>query len=119
MILVNRNHTRPFVTKDGSEVRSILDPSNAPVKNQSLAEATLQPGAATRGHRHPNSEEIYYVLSGHGAITVGDETMEVKPHDAVLMEPGAYHQLANTGEVPLVFLCCCAPPYSHQDTVME
>jgi acylphosphatase len=52
MVVVNRNDSRPFTTKDGSEVRSILDTSNAPVRNQSLAEATLPPGESTDGHRH-------------------------------------------------------------------
>ena len=31
----------PFTTKDGSTIRSILDRTNAPVQNQSLAEATV------------------------------------------------------------------------------
>ena len=36
----------PFTTKDGSTIRSILDSANAPVKNQSLAEATIPAGGA-------------------------------------------------------------------------
>ena len=47
--------SEPFKTKDGSEIRSLLDLSNAPVRNQSLAEATLQPGASTSRHRHPSN----------------------------------------------------------------
>ena len=27
--------------------------------------------------------------------------------------------IRNTGAEPLVFLCCCAPPYSHEDTILE
>lgn len=118
MIVININDSKPFTTKDGSTVRSVLDHSNAPVRNQSLAEATLPPGTSTTKHRHLKSEEIYYILSGHGSMTVGGETQEVMPHDAVLTPPGVPHELANTGGEPLVFLCCCAPPYSHQDTVM-
>ena len=119
MIVVNTNDSAPFVTKDGSQIRSILDRTNAPVQHQSLAEATLPPGASTGAHRHPKSEEIYYVLSGCGSMTVGDETREVKPHDGILIPPGSLHSITNTGAEPLVFLCCCSPPYAHEDTVME
>jgi mannose-6-phosphate isomerase-like protein (cupin superfamily) len=118
MIVVNRSESRPFVTKDGSEVRSLLDSSNAPVRNQSLAEATLPPGGSTDGHRHPKSEEFYYILSGYGRMSVAAESREVGPFDAILTPPGAWHKLANIGREPLVFLCCCAPPYSHDDTVI-
>ena len=119
MIVVNLNDSKPFITKDGARIRSILDRTNAPVHNQSLAEATLPPGTANQEHHHPQSEEIYFILSGCGSMTVGDETREVCPHDAILIPPGAVHRLANTGDMPLVFLCCCAPPYSHDDTAMD
>ena len=49
----------PFATADGSTIRSLLDLSTAPVRSQSLAEATLEPGAATERHYHRESEEIY------------------------------------------------------------
>jgi len=38
--------------------------------------------------------------------------------DAVLIPPGAWHQIrALDGR--LRFLCCCAPPYRHEDTFFE
>ncbi len=119
MIVANLNKAEAFITKDGARIRSILDRTNAPVRNLSLAEATLPPGAANNGHRHPAAEEIYFFLSGSGVMTVDDESRAIGPHDAVLIPPGAYHQIANPGDQPLVFLCCCAPPYSHDDTVMD
>jgi mannose-6-phosphate isomerase-like protein (cupin superfamily) len=38
--------------------------------------------------------------------------------DCVVIPPGQVHQLVNTGDGPLVLLCCCAPAYSHEDTVL-
>jgi mannose-6-phosphate isomerase-like protein (cupin superfamily) len=119
MIVVNRNDEAPFRTKDGAQIRSILDRSTAPVRNQSLAEATVPPGRATAPHRHPAAEEIYYVLSGRGDLTVSEETRPVGPADAVLIPPGTRHQVRNNGDEPLVFLCCCAPPYAHDDTILD
>jgi mannose-6-phosphate isomerase-like protein (cupin superfamily) len=117
--IVNRRKSAPFTTKDGSEIRSILDRTNSSAGNQSLAEATLLPGAATETHRHPMTEEIYYILRGVGCMTVGTEQREIGPGDGILIPPGMRHTIQNIGPEPLVFLCCCAPPYSHEDTVLE
>jgi mannose-6-phosphate isomerase-like protein (cupin superfamily) len=107
----------PFTTKDGSTIRSILDLSNAPVANQSLAEATVPAGGATQRHYHRLSEEFYFILEGSGRMEIDGETRIVGPGDAILIPPGAWHQI--TAEEPLRFLCCCAPPYAHGDTYFE
>ena len=119
MEVIHRNDSAPFTTKDGSTIRSLIDRTNSSAVNQSLAEALVPPGGATEPHRHPQTEEIYYILSGTGRITVGDETRDVRPLDAILIPPGTRHTIANTGPKPLSFLCCCAPPYSHEDTVLD
>lgn len=107
----------PFTTKDGSTIRSILDQSNAPVMSQSLAEASLPAGIATERHWHRNSEEIYFILEGSGIMEINGMTHDVHPGDGVLIPPGARHQI--TALEPLRFLCCCAPPYQHDDTFFD
>ncbi len=104
----------PFTTKDGSTIRSLLDRSNAPVRNQSLAEATLPLGAETERHYHLLSEEIYYILSGRGLMEIDGSESEIVSGDAILIPPNAWHQIRAIE--PLTFLCCCSPPYAHEDT---
>ncbi len=116
--VINRDQSRPFVTKDRSEIRSILDRTNSTATHQSLAEATLPPGAETEAHFHPQTEEIYYVLRGQGLMILGEERKTVGPGDGILISPGTLHRIRNVGREPLVFLCCCSPPYSHEDTVL-
>jgi len=118
MDIHNRNTAEPFTTKDGSTIRELLAHRNSCIRHQSLAEATLPPGAATTAHYHPKAEEIYYILQGTGRMRVGDEIRDVGPLDAIAIPPGAVHQLTNTGPDPLVLLCCCAPAYEHSDTVL-
>lgn len=118
MDVVNRNGVAAFITKDTSEIREILSPRNSCLCNQSLAEATLAPGKSTEGHCHPVSEEIYYILRGTGRMRIGQETSEVGAGDGIAILPGREHKLWNTGSGPLVFLCCCSPAYSHEDTVL-
>lgn len=104
----------PFTTKDGSQIRSILDRANAPVQNQSLAEAFLPANGATDRHYHKLSEEFYFILEGQGVMEVDGANGEVTVGDAVLIPPGAWHQLKAL--TAMRFLCCCAPAYAHEDT---
>lgn len=117
MIIQPRDAQRPFTTADGSTIRSLLDRTNAPVSNQSLAEASLPPGGSTQRHHHRLSEEFYYILEGSGTMEIDGETRKVAPGDAILIPAGAWHQIRceESGD-SLRFLCCCAPPYSHDDT---
>jgi mannose-6-phosphate isomerase-like protein (cupin superfamily) len=108
----------PFTTKDGSEIRELLAHRNSAIRNQSLAEARLPPGAATAPHYHPLAEEIYYLLDGRGRMQIESEVREVGPGDAIAIPPGQRHQITNIGDQLLRFLCCCAPAYEHEDTVM-
>ena len=111
MRIESAERVEPFVTKDGSTIRELHHTSL-----QSLAEATLEPDEATTRHYHRASEEIYVVLKGSGSLEVDGETRTVRPGDAVLIPPGAWHTLENTGTSELRILCACAPPYSHEDT---
>lgn len=114
----NIDRVEAFVTKDGSEIRELLADRNSSIRRQSLAEARLQPAASTTRHYHPRTEEIYYILEGRGSMSIGNETRDVRIGDAIAIPPGAEHQITNTGGDTLKFLCCCAPGYEHEDTVL-
>lgn len=118
MDIQNLARVAAFITKDGSEIRELLAHRNSCIRNQTLAEARVAPGATTEAHRHLKTEEIYYILSGEGRMRLEDEWQPVGPGDAIAIPPGALHQITNTGAGPLVFLCCCAPGYEHDDTVL-
>ena len=111
MEIASRDRLEPFTTKDGSEIREYLH-----TEAQSLAEATLQPGQSTQRHYHARSEEIYLVVEGTGRMELEGEERDVNAGDAILIPPGAWHEITATGDAPLRILCCCSPPYSHDDT---
>ena len=119
MDIRNIDDVAAFTTKDGSEIRELLADRNSCIRNQSLAEARVPAGAATTPHFHPRTEEIYYILAGRGRMRIGAETRNVGPGDAIAIPPGQTHQITNLGTDVLKFLCCCAPGYEHDDTVLE
>jgi mannose-6-phosphate isomerase-like protein (cupin superfamily) len=107
-----------FITKDGSEIRELLAHRNAAIRNLSLAEARLAPGASTQEHYHVRTEEIYFVTAGTGRMRIEAEERDVVSGDAIAIPPGSRHKLTNTGRETLTLLCCCAPAYEHDDTVI-
>jgi mannose-6-phosphate isomerase-like protein (cupin superfamily) len=104
------DRAEPFTTKDGSTIRELMRAAN-----QTLAEATLEPGQRTERHYHAESEELYYLVEGTGEMEIDGERSQVGPGDAILVPPGAWHQIT-AGDAELRFLCCCAPGYQHADT---
>ena len=114
----SRDRAEPFVTEDGSTIRELLGLTTAPVRSQSLAEATLAPGQATHRQNHPESEEFYYVLDGAAEMEIDGECSSVGVGDAIVIPAGARHQIT-AGDAELRFLCCCSPPYRHEDTYFD
>ena len=118
MDLKNLDAVPAFTTKDGSEIRELLAHRNSLIRNQSLAEARLPVGGSTLEHFHLKTEEIYYITEGAGRMRIENETRDVRPGDAIAIPPGKRHKIWNTGRETLKLLCCCAPPYEHNDTVI-
>lgn len=118
MHLANLDDAEPFTTLDGSEIRELAGHVSLPSAQQSLAEATVPPGGVTERHYHRVTEELYFFTAGEGEMHLGDEVRTVRPGDCVVIAPGEPHHLVNTGAGDLKLLCCCAPAYTHEDTVI-
>ena len=63
----------------------------------------FKPGSGV-GHHVQKEDEIYYVLSGTGTMTLDGRTVDIKPGTAVLTRPGSSHSLKQTGSADLVVL---------------
>jgi mannose-6-phosphate isomerase-like protein (cupin superfamily) len=109
---------KPYTTKDGSVIRELMHPGHHENRMQSLAEATLPVGSETFTHTHIKTEEIYHITQGTGIMFLGDKRFDLKAGDTILIPPGTIHCIRNIGETELKVLCCCSPPYSHDDTMI-
>ncbi len=118
MDVKNLNEVPAFTTKDGSEIRELLAHRNSAIANQSLAEARVPVDGCTAEHYHPVAEEIYYITHGIGRIRIDKKECEVCEGDAIAIPPGVRHKLWNIGNDALRLLCCCAPAYEHEDTIL-
>jgi mannose-6-phosphate isomerase-like protein (cupin superfamily) len=118
MEIVRREQREAFITADGSSIRELAGTPSGNATNQSLAEAVVPLGGATIAHLHRRTEEIYLFTQGSGRMRLGAEERGVRAGDCVVIPPGVAHKLWADEHEPLILLCCCAPPYSHADTVL-
>ena len=51
-------------------------------------------------------------------MRLGESERDVAPGDTVVIPPGVTHKIWASDDAPLKLLCCCAPAYSHEDTVI-
>jgi len=63
----------------------------------------LHPGSAI-GYHLQKEEEIYYIISGTGEMTMNGKTFMVYPGDAVLTFAGSSHGLKQVGKEDLVMI---------------
>ena len=77
--------------------------SKAPRLGLVFRKRAFKPGSAI-GYHLQKEDEIYYVLSGRGMMTVDGKAFDVGPGDAVLTRPGSSHGLKQVGNEDLVIL---------------
>ena len=64
-------------------------------------------GSAVYPHQHP-THEFYYMMSGRGIMTIGDENREVQQGDLVYIPPDAVHSLRPISENAPIHCFCFA-----------
>ena len=119
MIVINRNQANIVRTPHNSEIRPLIDRTTSSITQCSLAEEMLPPGCAVTPHHHRDLEEIYYVVSGAGLMTVGENSREVGAGDAVYIPRGQRHSLKNTGTDPIKLILVCGPAFFYEDQVFD
>ena len=67
----------------------------------------LPPGTSVGIHQHDSGEEYYYILSGHGVMTLNDDEFEVQKGDITGVFPGGRHGLENRSDKELRVLVIC------------
>jgi mannose-6-phosphate isomerase-like protein (cupin superfamily) len=93
----------PGPHKGGGETIAYKFFEKAPGFRLAFRKRALKPGAAI-GYHEQKEDEVYYVLSGRGVLTLDGKTIEVEPGTAILTRPGSSHGLRQTGSDDLVIL---------------
>jgi mannose-6-phosphate isomerase-like protein (cupin superfamily) len=69
----------------------------------------LEPLQTQAIHAHAGADKFYFVLSGSGNFTIGDEERLVQAGTVVVAPAGVAHGVTNTGDERLSLLVVIAP----------
>ncbi|MCX9084432.1 MAG: cupin domain-containing protein [Candidatus Methanoperedens sp.] len=86
------------------QIQNGLDLAEEAKNITAIFDTSLEPGQVIPLHFHDDIEELYYILSGYGMMTIGDETKEIERYDVIYIPKTFPHTLNNSGNVPLRFV---------------
>lgn len=93
----------PGTHKGGGQTVGYSFFKNAPGLDLVFRKRALKPGSGI-GYHQQKEDEIYYVLSGRGTMTIDGKRVDIEPGTAVLTRPGSSHGLQQTGAEDLVIM---------------
>ena len=95
--------TEPGTHNGGGQTIGYSFFSKVPKLGLIFRKRALKPGSGIGLHEQ-KEDEIYYVLSGTGTMTLDGKTVNVTPGTAVLTRTGSSHSLKQTGSQDLVIM---------------
>ena len=69
--------------------------------------------------KHARRSEHWFVVRGHGVVTLNEAKVEVGPGSAVDIAQGASHRIENTGATDLVFVEVQHGEYFGEDDIVR
>ena len=90
--------------QEGLIVRNVIDRNDAGARRIILLSSELPPGKVHLLHRHPNAEQIMYVLEGSCLALSEGEPVRLNEGDAVFIAQGEWHGVRNDTDRPVLTL---------------
>lgn len=92
---------------DGEPIRSVVQESEHSV----IVAWHLEPGQTIAAHVHPQGQDTWTILSGHGEYQIDEQgnTVRVTPGDVVVAKQGQVHGVTCTSSEALRFISVVAP----------
>ena len=90
--------------QEGLIVRNVINKEDAGASTTILLSSEIPPGKVHLLHRHPDAEQIMYVLEGSCVALSEGEPARLNEGDAVFIAQGEWHGVRNDTEKPAVTL---------------
>ena len=102
--IVFRKHVVPTTPYEGVSRHNLATAAQGATSTM-ICELVFEPGGCIPPHRHPETEEGLFLISGELRAVYGDdEDIPLGPGDMCLAEAGIRHGLANRSNEPAVLL---------------
>ena len=77
--------------------------------NFAIGYVTLGPDGGQVPWHNQEQEEVYFIVEGSGEMCLGEERVTLGAGQAAYIPPRVFHQLTNTGPLPLRMIYCYGP----------
>jgi len=98
------NHT-------GTVNRRIISPQTVGSKSLEVLLGVVTTGNGGALHKHPDIEQVNYILEGRARVEVGGQVEELGPGDTCFFPAGEPHAFTVISEEPVKVLVIYSPPY--------
>lgn len=120
MFIRDLENCRYFKAADNTDLCELVHPGREGLDlPYSIAHAMLPPGAASLPHRLKTSSELYFIQEGEAQMHIASEQAEVRAGQVILIPPGSWQHILNTGNVSLKFICIVNPAWRAEDEEVE
>lgn len=127
----------PLVPTDYGPYPFTIDISKATVNNDTFRTAlwtgehlqltlmSIQVGGEIGLEIHPDDDQFLYIESGHGVVQMGNQKdclyfqQPIFTNSAIFIPARIWHNVFNTGEVPLKLFSIYAPPHHPWGTIHQ
>ena len=96
----------------------MIDPGLSGPTDLCVLTQSLAPGSVVPTHHHVTAEQVLFVVSGSGQISLDGSLLEAQTGTTVHIPKGVPHEIVNTGDEALTLLEITSPP-GFQDIFRE
>jgi quercetin dioxygenase-like cupin family protein len=117
-VSVHETESSPGIPERGwvdMDVRWLITKDTVGAAKTVFGVTYFPPGAKHELHRHPNAEEVEYLVSGSGVAYVGDDAIELGPGEAAFVPQNEYHGFENNSDAEVVMAWYYAGAASLED----
>jgi quercetin dioxygenase-like cupin family protein len=100
---------------DYGTMQWLVDDRLVPGAGLSVARMTVESGCISPSHRHPNCNEVIYLMTGEIEQRVGDTWLRMKAGDSAFVPACTVHATRNTGAETAILIVS----YSAGDRIYE
>jgi quercetin dioxygenase-like cupin family protein len=101
---------REFRTRPGVTFTVKVDPQNGGSEHMTVVTEDMAPGDKIPVHRHPHADELIFIQSGTGRVTLGDKVQEAHTGAIVFIPSGTWIGMENIGKDHLTHIDVWSAP---------
>jgi mannose-6-phosphate isomerase-like protein (cupin superfamily) len=102
-VLRHLDEVAPQLISPADTVRLALLAGPADGSSASVFFEVWEPGGSQPDNSHPDSTEIFVILSGTGRAFSDEHVVDLRAGDALVLHPGSTHRIVNTSDTERLY----------------